>query len=225
MKKRFDAVVLWGALWGITEATLGYALHLLPVNPGWFVWFPVAYFFMRRVRGETGSNAAVLHTAAVAASVKFVNILMPGSIDRVVNPAASILLEAMCVYVLYRFIIRDNRTSWSEYAGAFGLSFLWRAPYVGYVLWLPDWMVRISPIASPQSLAEFLLLQSVTNGITIAAILLVFRQVRAWLITGERGNRATRSTPTSEGNGAWGMLKAAVPYCLLIVALVAQRML
>lgn len=217
MKRRIGAIVFWGALWGLTEATLGYFLHMLPVNPGWALWFPIAFFFMKGARSSTGSNEAILPTAILAASIKFVDIFMPGSVDRVVNPAASILLEALCVYGLFKFILRDGKPVIAQYAGVLSASFLWRVLYIGYVSLLPGWMVRISPLSGLQPLLHFLLLESVVNGLAICIILAISRKVFA----------GTARLPENSGGKRKPLraLASALPYCLLTLALVIQRIL
>jgi len=209
--KKIGTIVFWGALWGLAEATIGYALHMLPVNIGWAVWFPLAFFFIRGVYRQTGSVPAILMAAIIAAGIKFVNILMPGSIDRVVNPAAGIVIESLCVGSLYLVMDRKPRRAYYEYAGVFAASILWRGCYALYVQLLPDWMVRISPVADLSAAARFLLVEGAANGIVISAGVLI-----AGLIGRER--------QTKEAGWIRGW-KTAIPYCLLGAAVAVTHFL
>lgn len=209
--KKIGIVVFWGAMWGLAEATIGYALHMLPVSIGFAVWFPLAFFFMRGVYKQTGSVPAIWMAAIIAAGIKFVNILMPGSIDRVVNPAASIVIESFCVGALYLVMARRPRRAYYEYAGVFVVSILWRACYALYVQLLPDWMVRISPVADVPSAVRFLLIEGAANGIVISAGLLI-----AGLIA--------RGRQSKEAGWIRGW-KTAIPFCLLGAAVAVTHLL
>jgi hypothetical protein len=210
--KKLGIIVFWGALWGLAEATVGYALHMLPVNIGWLVWFPLAFFFMRYVFKQTGSPAAIICAALIAAGIKFVNILMPGSIDRVVNPAVSIVLESLCMYALYLVMEKRPRRAHYEYAGVFAASILWRVCYAAYVQLLPGWMVRISPVATVDAAVQFLVVQSLINGAMISAGL--------WLAS------AIAKRKESSGDAKWIKgWKAAIPYGLLIAAVIITRVM
>lgn len=89
------SILFWGSLWGIFEATVGYGLHLLPVKLGSYIWFPAAYFFMDRAYNATGRQSTVMGVALLSAAIKLVNLLTPIRADYVINPAVSIVLEAM----------------------------------------------------------------------------------------------------------------------------------
>lgn len=90
-------VLIYGAVWGVGEATLGHLLHLarVPGLPG-LIMFPFAVLVMGRVLARSGSAAAVFSAGAVAAGFKFLDLLLPGTdIMAVINPARAILLEAL----------------------------------------------------------------------------------------------------------------------------------
>jgi hypothetical protein len=48
MEKLMLAVLFYGGIWGVFEATVGYLLHLLPFSIGWLVWYPIACFLCYR---------------------------------------------------------------------------------------------------------------------------------------------------------------------------------
>jgi hypothetical protein len=91
--------LIYGAVWGSAEATLGHVLHLLrvPGLPG-LVMIPLAVLIMGRVaaRSARSGAAAVFLAGAVAASFKLLDLLVPGTdLLALINPIQAILLEAL----------------------------------------------------------------------------------------------------------------------------------
>jgi len=89
--------LLWGAVWGLAEATLGHLLHLVrvPGLPG-LVMVPVAVAIMGRAAARSRSAAAVFLTGAVAAGFKLFDLLVPGAdLLALSRPIQAILLEAL----------------------------------------------------------------------------------------------------------------------------------
>jgi len=89
--------LFWGSVWGLGEATLGHLLHLarVPGLPG-LVMFPFAVLVMGRVLARSGAPSAVFLTGVVAAGLKFLDLLLPGTdILAIINPIQAILLEAL----------------------------------------------------------------------------------------------------------------------------------
>lgn len=171
MKKKVTVIIFWGSLWGLTEATLGHLLHLVAVftgvNLGWFFWFPLAYYFMLQTYRRTGSSAAVLGTATMAAGLKLMDLLAPVRLDLIFNPAASILLEALVVWAALLLWQRAAGVAKFSLAQVWGINIAWRLLYLGYVLLLPPALVRISPLADPMMLLRLLLIESLINCLVI----------------------------------------------------------
>jgi hypothetical protein len=89
--------LVYGSIWGLAEATLGHALHLLrvPGLPG-LVMVPLAVALMGRVAARSRSAAAVFVAGAVAASFKLLDLVVPGTdLLALVHPVQAILLEAL----------------------------------------------------------------------------------------------------------------------------------
>jgi hypothetical protein len=102
------AVLFWGSLWGIWEATAGYVIHLthVPGLPG-FIIFPAAFYFMSRAFIRSGRYGAIFLAACVAAGLKMFDIFIPGqNLQAVINPAQAILLESLAVTGFYCFLQR-----------------------------------------------------------------------------------------------------------------------
>lgn len=97
------AALLWGAVWGLGEATLGHLLHAVrvPGLPG-LVMVPFAVLVMGRAAARGGAGAVVL-AGAVAASFKLLDLLAPGTdLFAIARPVQAILLEALAGAVWVR---------------------------------------------------------------------------------------------------------------------------
>ena len=105
-KKAIAAALTIGAAWGAFEATIGFLLHLLPVNIGFLIWYPAACFFLLKAYGISGKTYAIPLAAAVACAFKLLNLALPVSLDKVINPAASIISEGIIVWLA---VIAFNR--------------------------------------------------------------------------------------------------------------------
>lgn len=93
--------LLYGAVWGLGEATLGHLLHLVrvPGLPG-LVMVPIAVAIMGRAAARSGSAAAVFLAGVVAASFKLFDLLVPGTdLLALSRPIQAILLEALAAAV------------------------------------------------------------------------------------------------------------------------------
>ncbi len=102
-KEPVSRILVWGAAWGLTESTLGYILHYLPV-PGLagMILVPLGLFFMNRVYRETGRPDAILSVSAVAVILKLSNFFLPGRGPvMTLRPVTAILLEGLLFAALY----------------------------------------------------------------------------------------------------------------------------
>lgn len=176
MKKYVGAVVFWGAMWGLFEATVGCLLHVMALHIGWLVWFPAAYFFMKAVYRQTGKIASVFQTALIATAIKTVDFLLPVRFDMVLNPIASIILEGLAVYAAYQLLERwkslQRKELWYAVWGSFLPSVSWRFFYLAYVLTLPEYLILISPLRGVEPLVRFLVVDSLVNGAEIFLVLM-----------------------------------------------------
>ena len=130
---------------GHFEATVGYLLHLLPISLGWLLWYPVACFFMMNVYRHTRRIEAVVMVGLLSALIKLLNLFLPGRIDRVLNPAVSIVLEAITLAAVL-WVYDHASTKWENPLLIKGIAVLtmntgWRILYALYLLLLvPGWM-------------------------------------------------------------------------------------
>lgn len=177
------SILAWGAVWGIFEATVGYLLHMLPVKIGWMVWYPVACFFMAGVYRKTRSLSAILGVGVLCASIKLLNLLLPIRVDKVINPAISIVFEAIAmagvVYLIKHFLAGKLQSALSTGLCALGMNTGWRLIYAVYLLVLvPDWMREISVISSSENLFTFF----ATHNLTTSLLLFAGYQARSFIV-------------------------------------------
>lgn len=165
--KHLNSIIFCGALWGIAEATIGHFLHIWAFPVGWLVWFPLAYSFMGAAYRQTGEPYVVFYTAVVASAIKLINLLMPIRLDYVFNPAVSILLEGLAVFVVLKIGAPANTQRLVGWWSIVGVNTLWRLLYCVYVLFLPDWLIQISPLGGLTSLVRFLVWDSLATSVLL----------------------------------------------------------
>lgn len=109
MRKFFPAILFFGSLWGIIEATLGWLLHLFHFKGTSFIVLPFAITFMFLAIRKSGTPKAAFGVAIVASVIKLSNLFI-GSVPVywVVNPAVSILLEGIAFYLVYRLVHKQG---------------------------------------------------------------------------------------------------------------------
>lgn len=112
------AVLFWGALWGLAEATLGWGLHRLHVPAVSLIMFPAGLFCQWMATKRSGSVRAAFGVAAVAAAVKLTDLLVPGPWPawHVVNPAMHILLEGVATALVFSAASRAGNRSFAGVA-------------------------------------------------------------------------------------------------------------
>lgn len=190
MKRDVSIIVFWGAVWGLFEATAGYILHELAIGIGWMVYFPGAYYFMSRVYRQSKKPGAILYTSFIAAAIKLVNFLLPVRIDRVINPAASIILEGLAVFAIFK-MLEVNKESILRfgYPRALAVSLAWRVLYITYLLPLPAFIVEISALRGIIPLLNFLLIEGFANSAVIYAGMLAYKRAGEIMKEGEVKSR------------------------------------
>lgn len=174
MRRAAAAVLFWGACWGFCEATFGYMIHkaavALPGLPG-FLMFPIAVFFMIRAIDSTGSPVSAFLAACVAASVKLTGFLVPGHDPiRILNPALSLLMEGLSVYVVIRATRLAAGMGRLKPLASFMTGFAWRAAFLLH-LRLTSMFGLPAELATGPVLAalRFLVLESAVNAFVIWA--------------------------------------------------------
>ncbi|HBY66067.1 MAG TPA: hypothetical protein DEG42_06830 [Acholeplasmataceae bacterium] len=123
------SVIFFGSIWGILEATLGYALHFLPVLISGSIMFPIAATIMVMTFHQTKSRSAMIYVALIAASLKSVNFFMPGLLPiNTYNPMISIMLQSLVVYAVLPMV--EKKSFAVQMLGLGIVSLSWRALFI-----------------------------------------------------------------------------------------------
>lgn len=157
-------VVAYGALWGLFEATLGYALHLVHDYLPGIVMPAIGAAILVRFHRETGSRGAAVAVGAVAALVKAVDFLIPGMNPlRVANPMLSILIEALVMAALVPALSKGS--DWRRVELQFSASLGWRVAFI-LALAIEYWGFGIwsGQLAGFDTLFEFVVFNGLASG-------------------------------------------------------------
>lgn len=168
------ALLLYGGIWGLAEATIGHLLHLIPrmaaVPPlAGLVMFPVGVVLMLAAVHATAKPAAAVGVAMIAAAIKASSVLLaPVSWLFVQNPALSILMEGLVVWAFVA-AFSMHRASSGTLLPAIGAALSWRVLFVlAHLVFGIQWGL---PARGVPAVLQFVLLDSVVNGVLIALLL------------------------------------------------------
>lgn len=132
-KEHITAIIFFGSVWGIIEASVGYLLHWLPVSIyiSGTVLFPIVGYILYRAYAITKSKSSLLAIGIVAAVIKAVNFFMPfGSPFKIINPMLSIILESLMVVLVISLVNKDDLMS--KIKAMLIASIGWRVLYLAY---------------------------------------------------------------------------------------------
>jgi len=170
------SILFWGVIWGAFEATAGFLLHLLPFSIGAYVWFPAAYFFLDRAYRKTGRRSAVVYTGMLAAGLKLLNLFSQVRTDYVINPAASIVLEALAMAFALSLAWRPRRAIAAICFEVFAVNTLWRLLYIAYIGTLaPAAFREVSVAASAPAVFTFMVQENIVSSFVCVAIIALAR--------------------------------------------------
>ncbi len=120
-------ILFIGALWGISEASLGYLLHWLPMGFAGAIMFPIGAFFLYQAWQKDASYSSLALITAIAALVKSVDFLLPlPSPMSVLNPMTAILMQGI-VLSAFLPLLEKKRSIIMGFAAAFSWIFLFTA--------------------------------------------------------------------------------------------------
>ncbi len=183
MRKDQTVILFWGSLWGITEATLGFVLHLfsmaLPGLPG-LLMFPIAFIFMNKVYDSTHDPKSILHIAVIAALIKLTDLAFGGIIPiYIINPALSLLMEGGAVAIVYTSIIHHNRSI--RLRESFLMGILWRGIFLGYMWVISKYSLPAGLVTNGWGvILRFLVLESFFNALLIQGYLAVSVRIKSF---------------------------------------------
>jgi uncharacterized membrane protein len=127
-----SAILFYGAIWGIVEASVGYVLHFLPTLIAGTILFPFVSVILYKAYRQTESSISILAIGVIAALIKSVNFFLPVlNIWKVINPMASILFESLIVMVLIKVAL--NGKAPLKIGAVLLASVSWRAIFLAYM--------------------------------------------------------------------------------------------
>lgn len=179
-RRNISTIVFWSSIWGIVEATMGYVLHKANFSFGWCIWFPLAFYFMDKIYKKTRKPQYMLYGSLITSAIKLTNIFIEVRVDKVVNPAASIVLEAVALLVFYKLLEKSHNKA--GIIGIAGVNILWRGLYVIYLLLMPKYFLAISPLRGLDPFFKFMLLESIVNTIIITTYITLNEKLKNKLI-------------------------------------------
>ncbi len=168
--QRLSIILFYGSIWGILEASLGYALHFLPALISGSIMFPLVTFILLRAYANNKSKSDLLWIAMIAASIKSINLFMPAiNIWKTINPMICIVLESLMVIAVVSVLNKENI---AKRLVALPLaSFGWNAIYLAYLgaTFLITGTLAVQ-IATFSALGNHLLINCLLSGILATGI-------------------------------------------------------
>ncbi len=166
-------VLFFGAIWGILEATLGYALQFLPPLVSGSVMFPIAATLMIITYQNTKSKSAMIYVAAIAATIKAINFFMPGlPAIKTYNPMIAMMLQSVVLVVFIPLI--KKKSILAVASGIAVLGFSWRVLFLGNIAInhaLTNF--QFSQLASVSSMVQFVILLGLMEALVLGVIHIV----------------------------------------------------
>lgn len=162
--------IFWGSLWGLVEATLGSLFHVLPWIAGFFM-FPIGFYFMKKALNDSGKLVSIFYTASIAAGIKLTGLFFPFQHPaKVLNPAASIMMEAAAVILF--FSIFNYEKGHFKLREILTVTLGWRLIFVTYHMVLLSFSLYDGyPQMSTITLARFLVFETIINALIISLFL------------------------------------------------------
>ena len=165
--KQIQTILFLGAMWGICEATIGHLLHFLPYGFSGMLMFPIGFYFMYNAYQNTNKQSAIFMTGIIAASIKFIDFLVPlHSPMSVINPATSIILESLVVFAFIK--IFSNHKSYTK-SFVLGLSWILLFLFSQNFIFQPANGLYLYPIGL---LIVFVIMNTVVSGFLVGTYLL-----------------------------------------------------
>ncbi len=171
--KLISAIIFYGSIWGILEATLGYVLHFVPVLISGSILFPLASLLMVRLYKQTNSTSSVFYASVLAALLKSINFLLPNlSIWKVINPMIAILIEGTVLVLAFSFMKQKNTVL--SVSMLVLTPILWRTLYIGVFGLELAFFDMFSPlIASTSEILTFVIQNGLIGGILVLGLYLL----------------------------------------------------
>ena len=165
--ERLSVILVFGSIWGIIEATLGYALHLLPALIAGSVMFPLVMFILLRARRATTNRIDIILIGFLAAMIKSVNLLMPAlNIYKTINPMVAIILQSLVVFAVVP--LSERQTNIAKLVVLVASSIAWRGLFLAFqgVNFLVSGYLA-SQLTSLGAIGDFLIVGGLLSGVLV----------------------------------------------------------
>lgn len=171
-------IVFFGALWGLVEATLGFALHLLPALIAGSVMFPIVMIILYQAYKSLDSRKAILFVGLVAILIKSSNLLLPFLFPaKTINPMIAMFIQSLLAFVFIPNMSVSNITK--KVAILLGISITWRLGMIGYyfINYLATSFLDFR-IASFNSALSFTLVEGLISGVFAILLVVGFEKIK-----------------------------------------------
>lgn len=170
-KKHLWPIILWGSVWGLLEASLGYVLHLISIPAvSAVIMLPLAMAVMYKIFKQTNSRNAVFCIALIAAFIKSIDFTLPLPPIKTINPMISIISQGIIGTLFISRLDDVKKRSSAFLLSAYAAAFSWRALFL---LWNAVLLfVFTKGIFEHSSLVifRFLLIDGIINAVFIFLI-------------------------------------------------------
>lgn len=171
-------VLFFGAIWGILEATLGYVLQFLPPLVSGSVMFPIAATLMMITYQNTKSRSSMIYVAAIAATIKSINLFMPGlPAIKTYNPMIAMMLQSFVLAVFVPLFKKNSMPAVLTSIALVGIS--WRILFLGNIAInhaLTDF--RFPQLANLSSMFEFVLILGIMEALVLGVIHMIYSAIK-----------------------------------------------
>lgn len=175
-------ILLYGSIWGLVEATVGYVLHWLPALIAGSILFPFALMILRHGYLQTQSRMSVFLMGVVAAAIKSVNLFMPNlTIWKAINPMVAILIEAAFASIIVGVLSKDRLLKTALLVGVAAIG--WKVAFVLYQAANGYLIGAYAPyLQSVSGLVQFVFIQGSLSWIFALTLLHVGSKLEGWTI-------------------------------------------
>lgn len=173
--EHINIVVFWGSVWGIVEAILDNLMHLIAVDIGRYICFPLAFYFLYKVYTQTKKKEAVLYVSFIVSGIKLMNLFTETSIDRALNPIVTILSEALAMIVLCKIL--EKKENDFNLFGILAVNCIWRIIYTTYLLLMPVSFIFSSHLRDMGPSIKFFFIDNLVSTLVAFISLIIGRKL------------------------------------------------
>lgn len=128
---KISKIIFFGAIWGLIEATLGYALHLLPALIAGSIMFPIVMFILYHAYKSLSSRKAIFFVGLVAILIKSTNLFLPFLFPaKTINPMIAMAIQTLLVFAVIPLF--ESKKLSVKITSIVLVSVAWRLVMIGY---------------------------------------------------------------------------------------------